>query len=292
MPVILTAQSESFRLYRCIQWCTCWKVELINGSILRFTDHDKIIELFDGENYTPAGGYSESAQRKEAGIKADNLDVVGLIDDVTISTDDIRAGFYDNAQVTHYIINWMYPWASPIITDVAWIANIDYNRSRWECELLGISNWLRKDVGGKHNKRCRYQFCESATRCTLDKPTYTSAGLIITSIEHDRRQFSAGAFDPGNAFEDDYFKYGEFEWKTGNNAGIKGWIESYDATNKKFTLRLFTPFDIEIGDTFDVVAGCDGDWLTCVGKFDNGINHGGYWKIPGKEDALKTPDSA
>ena len=41
--------------------------------------------------------------------------------------------------------------------------------------------------------------------------------------------------------------------------------------------------------TFTVIAGCDKSQRTCIDKFDNNINHGGFPNIPGPDKVLHGP---
>jgi uncharacterized phage protein (TIGR02218 family) len=50
-----------------------------------------------------------------------------------------------------------------------------------------------------------------------------------------------------------------------------------------FELWETMPFDIAIGDTFDVTAGCDKSLATCRGRFNNVPNFRGFPYIPGND---------
>ena len=50
---------------------------------------------------------------------------------------------------------------------------------------------------------------------------------------------------------------------------------------------LDTPYKMEIGDQFEVIAGCDKQFNTCINKFNNAINFRGEPHLPGIELLLK-----
>jgi len=48
------------------------------------------------------------------------------------------------------------------------------------------------------------------------------------------------------------------------------------------------PFDIAIGDSFEIQAGCDKTFETCINRFNNAINFRGEPHMPGQDEILKT----
>jgi uncharacterized phage protein (TIGR02218 family) len=46
------------------------------------------------------------------------------------------------------------------------------------------------------------------------------------------------------------------------------------------------PRPIEVGDTFDITAGCDKRLETCRDRFSNVVNFGGFPHMPGNDYAL------
>ena len=76
-----------------------------------------------------------------------------------------------------------------------------------------------------------------------------------------------------------YFDGGVVEWLTGNNANARMEVKSY--TTGQFILVLPMPYAIQIGDTGEIVAGCNKSVTTCHDEFDNVINFRGEPYLPG-----------
>jgi len=83
---------------------------------------------------------------------------------------------------------------------------------------------------------------------------------------------------------DDWFRLGEAEWTTGDNAGIVSPILTYVHGTRRVELTFPTPFPIVVGDRAILRPGCDGLRGTCMAKFagketptvmGNMKNHGG-----------------
>jgi len=91
------------------------------------------------------------------------------------------------------------------------------------------------------------------------------------------------------ADEDDWFNLGLITWKSGANLDLKSEVLDWDSTAKEVEIQFATPFDITVGDTFDISPGCDKLKQTCIDKFDNLVNHGGFPFIPGTDQMLQTP---
>lgn len=74
------------------------------------------------------------------------------------------------------------------------------------------------------------------------------------------------------------------------NIGTVSPVVRYVHTTRRFELLIKTPFDIAVGDSGVVRAGCDGLLQTCGPKFDNVLNHGGDPHAPSAQDLLEPPE--
>lgn len=119
----------------------------------------------------------------------------------------------------------------------------------------------------------------TANVLTLDKPlSGTTSGLWngwvgrgprVATVTKQRMEFTLNAADfptAGN-YSDNYFRDGEVEWMTGNNAGTISPIIEYRAGTRTIVLLLPTPFDIAANDRCIMRPGCDGLISTCANKF-------------------------
>lgn len=89
----------------------------------------------------------------------------------------------------------------------------------------------------------------------------------VTSVS-SRSTFTASAL----SFPEDWFGEGFLTWQTGDNSGDKRRIKSHTAAGV-ITLQIPSYDDIQVGDTFEAVAGCR-KRLTedCITKHDNESN--------------------
>lgn len=273
---------------------TLWEIERVDGVILRFTDHDEPIES-DGETFDPAGGFDASARETVAGTeRAPNLEVRGIVSSSRITESDLLAGKYREANVSEWLVDWRHPWYGRFDKRSYTITETESFETGWRASMEGKTRRLRQVVGNIAQRRCKYDLGEpirddgpgATGGCGVDLASFTESNQTVTSVESSRRQFSASVLSSSS---DNRYKYGVVKWLTGNNVGLSFECQAYLDSTRKLTLFLATPYDIEVGDTFDVIAGCDGERSTCRDVFDNVINHGGYPWVPGTDKALSTP---
>lgn len=82
---------------------------------------------------------------------------------------------------------------------------------------------------------------------------------------------------------------GTVTFRTGFNAGKTMEISGFD-NNQFITLFDGLPFEIQVGDVFDIVQGCNKDRPTCK-LYDNILNFRGEPDVPGQDEYLKYPDA-
>lgn len=86
-----------------------------------------------------------------------------------------------------------------------------------------------------------------------------------------------------------YFAYGLVTWTSGLNKGYSMEVKTFAPGNVQ--LAMMMPFNIEPGDTYTIVAGCDKQFGTCRDRFNNVIHFRGEPYIPGT-DLLLMPQQS
>lgn len=90
--------------------------------------------------------------------------------------------------------------------------------------------------------------------------------------------------DSGRTEASQFWQFGKLTWLTGNNAGLALEVKSSLNTGV-VELSQLAWLDIQIGDTYQIEAGCDKSLVShCNGKFDNGENYGGFPDVPQKQE--------
>src|SRR5690606_23716408 len=119
-------------------------------------------------------------------------------------------------------------------------------------------------------------------RCGVDLGPHTQAGAVTTVF--DRRSFDASGL---TLADPEYFHFGKVTWTSGANAGLSMEVQGSDGT--LVALFLPMPFPVEVGDTFDIVPGCNKALGTCRDEFANVPNFRGHPHVPVSDDLIKGP---
>lgn len=263
---------------------TLWRIKRKDGVQLFFTDHDTVL-IFNGDTYSPAGGFDSTAKQKQGGLKTQNLELRGILSSDDITFEDLRAGRYREAEITEFLIEWMHPFAGALLTTKYWIVETEFSNELWNARVEGIGRWLGTRVGDVHGRTCRYTLGDS--QCQVKLGDFTSLLATVATVIDKRRIFESDLTDV-----DGFFNFGELEWiVAGKLDNLRFDVKTYLNASGKVELQLETPFDITTGDTFIVSAGCDKTLATCRDKFNNLLFHGGFPTIPGTDKMMDTPDS-
>ena len=231
----------------------------------------------------------QTALRRENGFKDLTTEFRGIISSSAITNADLHAGRYDDAQVDEYLVNWFTPWLGPIISNRYWVDKCNYNNEFWRADLSGRTRFLNHNVGMVLGRTCDRDLGDSG--CGVNLSSFTTAGVSVLGTSDGRKRLSIRA-DPATlsgSFADSYFKYGYVLWTSGANNGLKNEIKSYVSASREITLHVPTAYDIAVGDTFSITAGCDKLSSTCISKFSNILNFRGSKFMPGTDEILKSP---
>lgn len=260
--------------------CYCWRVVRKDGTVLGFTDHDENLS-FDGVTYEAEAGFSASQMQAALGMSVDNLELIGGFNSDHISEADLISGEYDDADVTLFWVNWE-DTAQRLVVMTGNIGEVAQSGIEFTAELRSLTHRLNQKVGRRYQRTCDAVFCDvgqSKARCKLNAVTFTSSGTV-TSVT------SPSAFKAnGLGAADDYYSRGLVTWTSGANAGAQADVRTHTKVGGEVGIDLWTPQigDIEVGDTFDILAGCKQTLDVCRTKFNNVDNFQGFPHMPGQD---------
>lgn len=256
---------------------TCWLVTRTDGEVFAFTDHDTDL-VVSSVNYLASSGYTRSAIQTNSALAVDNLDLEGVLDSDSITEVDLRAGRWDYAQVEIFLVNYENVAQGTLKLRKGRLGECKAGRQRFNAELRGLIQNLQQDVGRIYGPACDADLGDSRCKVNLAPFTVTST---ITSVA-DNRQFA----DSTRSEATGWFDHGKLTFLTGANEGLAMEVKSYSSVAGNFELHLPMPFDIEVGDSYTVYAGCDKRLATCIAKFDNVLNFQGFPYVPGTDQMV------
>lgn len=290
-----SGQSGEFLKSQCHSFATLWKFTLTSGQVIRWCNHDRAIK-FDGELYSPTGSPRASAAQEVEGLEGQSKDLQGVVETAQIGFDELRAGLLRNASVTEFTVDWRYPWAGALATRKYFVGEVRYGgNDQWNVELNNLATRLNVPVGSLYGRACRFSLGDS--KCGVNENLFKSSLLAVTDVStgsnNTRLQFSIDDEIYLNSKLSGFADFGIAEWISGKNIGLKTEIlkETRPGSNEiNFQLSENAKFDIQVGDTFIVTAGCDRTLTACENKFNNVNRFGGFPDIPGVDRLILTPN--
>ncbi len=251
---------------------TCWKVIRTDGTVLAFTDHDKVLTLdADGDGnvtYQPSNSFLRSAVETGEVMAVDHLDVVGILDSDEITEADLIGGRYDNAEVKIFLVNWKDLSQGILKERRGWLGEVDLRDYGFTAELLGLTQAYTDRIVELISPGCMAELGDARCGVTLEPADWLPntayvVGNVVLAVPFNDRQFvvtqagtsaaSAPAWDTtiGNTTDE----------SAGSPSGTVIWIaeDSYVKFGAAASItdrKKFTVDGIETADT---------------GYFDNGL---------------------
>jgi uncharacterized phage protein (TIGR02218 family) len=249
---------------------TCWRLDLTDGTVLGFTDHDEDLP-FGGVTYQASSGFDASAVATGSDLTVDDLEADALLDGGGITEADLAAGRFDFAAIEVFSVNYEDLSQGRIVWRTGWLGQVSPENGIATAEVRGLNQALKQTIGETYTPACRAVLGDS--RCGVDTDALTVTGAV-TAVT-DAATFS----DSGRSEAAGYFDYGVVTWTSGANAGLQMEIKSWDGA--QFVLFEGMPYAIQDGDAYEAQPGCDKRLSTCRDKYDNVINYRGEPYIPG-----------
>ena len=255
-----------------------WKITRTDGVVMGFTDHSEDI-TYSGVTYLASSGFAPTTIRNRADLSVDNMDVDGILDSSAITEPDIMAGIYDYAAVEIRAINYASTGDGVILLLSGTLGRVTTKRGQFSAEIRSLAEHLTQKIGRLYLPTCDANLGDA--RCKVATASFKGSAEVtgLTSVT----QFETDGVITDNSF----FAGGLLTWTSGNNNGlsieVKEYIEGGD-----LTIVLPMPYAVQVGDTFDVIAGCDKTSATCKNKFGNLVNFRGFPSIPGTDAIYQT----
>jgi uncharacterized phage protein (TIGR02218 family) len=265
----------------------CWLITRLDGQMLGFTSID--LELIIGQiTYRPFSGFDPGAAQLSQGLeKVDSQQLAGILDQSGISQAELLSGVYLGAEVRRFLVNYLdlpdsfeqqAQGTKFIELPRGYIAEIKSNNIGYEIKVKDNLSLLDRSIGSNTSMTCRCNLGDD--RCRVNLAPFTHQ-VTVTEVETRR------SFKINGQFEQNYFDRGRLKFISGNNLNIHRDIGFHVDNN----LILYDPlpFDIVVGDSLTIVAGCIKTELVCVVKFRNFANFQGEPDIPTTDLAINTP---
>jgi uncharacterized phage protein (TIGR02218 family) len=241
------------------------------GTTIRATDASQ--DLTDGVNtYVADPGFivASITHAADGTPSAGEIDVTA--ENTLISLSDIAKGVWDGATCQVSLVDFTDLSLGEMVIFHGFIGAMDWDTRRSvTLELQGFLARMSNKSLEKFNRNCVVDLF--STRCGVTQATFTHAGEVL-SVGGGGQTIVTDLTDA--AFDAGYFRLGTITWLTGNNAGLRATVRTWNPTDNRLGFWTRPPGAIQVGDTFEVTAGCDKDRATCDTRFDNILNFQGF----------------
>jgi len=293
VPAAITAA----RVATTSRLCKLWRIVLVNGTVLRFTEHDRDL-IVGGETFLSTASFDPSTIKSTADMSVGDLDVQGAFDSSYITARDLLAGLYNGAAFWVGECLWDNVAAGKDIQKFGWLGNVQEIGGAFVAELLDASRVLGTPLLRMYTPACNATFGDA--RCGVTLASYTDSGAV-TAVTDNRIFDGSGMAIPSTAgwtwvdpavstglldlIAADNYVFGLVTFTSGENNGLAMEVKACDATAVELMLPM--PFDIAVDDTFTISVGCRRDITSCAYKFNNILNFRGFPHAPVSDDVIK-----
>ncbi|MCH9806771.1 MAG: DUF2163 domain-containing protein [Alphaproteobacteria bacterium] len=258
--------------------CWCWRITRRDGVKMGFTDHDRDL-TFAGTTFEAAAGFTASEISETVGLSVDNLEVTGALTSDRLSEADLAAGFYDDAHVEIFRVDWMAP-ANRVLMRTGSLGEVSRSGGIFQSEVRGLSHYLQQPKGRVFQYTCDADLGDARCKVNTGAVANRGVGTVLEFISP--RKFRASAL---SLFQSDHFTRGILKFTSGPALGQQLEIKAHIRTSEAITLETWVPVrePLTTGVNFEVRAGCDKTLATCIEKFSNAKNFQGFPHIPGND---------
>lgn len=243
-------------------------------SVFGITSLDRDVAYDDGQGdivYSASVGMIPANLESTAAMDVGNSQFQHLIPEFSVPIDEdlIKAGVYDYAWYTVYIVNYedltMGHWIPPAGFGQVGQLSVDDRGLSFKMELTDLTKLLKQTIVEKDSITCRAifgsqpfgssdsseTFVEQRFPCGKDLSGLWTNFTVTTVGLESNRTFQAGALGlPANTAIP-----GMVQWLTGDNANRQIEVESQDGSGN-ISLNYETQFPIQVGDTGRIRPDC------------------------------------
>lgn len=251
----------------------CWKLTRSDGVQMYFTNFHEDIVL-GGNTYESNTAVVPSTLKQTNSSSIDNMTISGILRSVKITVKDILAERYDFAEIEFFLVDYKNLEAGPFASIIGHFGEIQSKGNQFETELRLLSQRFTQKITEVTSRDCRVNIFGDPVRCQFDVDSVTFSSSVGSGSVPTRSTFR-GTGTNVTGKPDKYFARGKLVWTSGDNSGIVCDVKAFTTGTGEIELQREMRYDIVVGDTFTISAGCDRRFETCRDKWNNVENFQG-----------------
>jgi len=286
----------------------CLRIELTDGTVMRITEHDTEVTVFEGfvggaasftdpQVYSPVDGWDATNSRAEAALKESSMEFNGAFGGDNVSQADILHGKWEDAIVWDFRVDWRVPWlGTPLRSQKLRLGDFKHDDGIWTAQAYNLYADYHVKWGKAYTKTCHHSFGDAdcginvavggTTRFTCKVLANNGDPNLNLSFQYDDVAPDTGAI----SLADERLVGGHITFTSGNLSGQSYPIRKFHASDRIY-LQYPTRRAFALEDRFTAYAGCDKRMSTCDGVWSNSDNFGGFQTMPGTATVITTGDN-
>jgi len=258
-----------------------------SGTVVRWLDADFDYTLPDARAFVRGPVIKRGDLRQSVGLSVDNLDVTfyPVFKEAPVNfgaqtlLQAAQRGILRGAmvQIERLVFDTALVYKGRWVEHAGTLAVKNTAGGLIKCQVLSELNRLDKPMPPDvYQSQCRSTVFDP--QCGLNRATWAVEGAVTIpgTGPAARSQFAA---DPADAAG--WFDQGVVQFTSGANAGEKRTVKSW--AGGVFSFALPWPQDVEAGDEFVAVPGCNRSMAMCSAKFSNLLHYRGEPFVPKPE---------
>ena len=262
----------------------CMLIEMLDGTTLGITDHDRNIEydLGDGlQTYYADTGIFPSAVQFSVGLEADNFEVSGPLT-ARLTRAQVLGGRLDMATVRLFDVRWDNLAQGHVPLMKGYISGATVEGGAFRFEVRSVADRYNQVVGRIISPYCSHDFGDA--RCGY---SVESEALTIDTVT-DLLTLTVTGFG-GPVPADRYFNSGLIQFDSGDLVGVRSTqIFKWTSATRQVILESPLPDLPAPGDNVTLFRGCGKTRQDCKDR-SNILNFGGFPDVPGTDKTLRYP---
>jgi uncharacterized phage protein (TIGR02218 family) len=263
----------------------CWRLFRKDGRIFGFTQHDADL-TFGGIVHAASSGLDMSQAERGLASRQTSTRLIGSLTSSQITETDIASGFYDQARIETWLVNWSNTNEATLV-DSGVVGLIERSDLGFVVEVRSLADQWQQPRGRLYQALCAADLGDEHCKISLQDPRFMYQTSVIAADDMHGFTTSSGGYASG------LFTAGLVRFLSGANTGVSVDIRTHSFANTLsgnlafFSLWRPLPAPLQIGDQIRVTAGCDKQIDTCRTRFANHLNYRGFPRMPGNDVLMR-----
>lgn len=225
---------------------TCWRLVAKSGKVVAATSHTRDLTLpaYPNVTFLTTQGVVPSAVDAEAGLSSAGLEADGIFKVDVIDEESVSNGDWDASYFEIFLINYDVPAMGEMVMFAGYIGNVKTYGQRFRAEGRPLSSKAGQEIGQLYTPKCTVRnLGDNRCKVNLTLPAAGDGGVITVNGTVTEGGSNIEFSDSSRNQVTGYFDYGIVEFTSGTLKGKQSEIRSYIGTGTRAASSAITVSD-------------------------------------------------